>query len=312
VPPTAPIAAQVTGIRWVSAMLLPMAFLSAYDPPTPPQAPAVRSLAALHPAIARALIALAKKTTERWVESIYSLRQELGLPRGGNPIFEGQHSPECVLALFSPRFARKQPDYPPQTIVTGFAFFDPPPGAGVDAELVRFLDAGEPPIVFTLGSSAVWLAGDFYASAIEVATRLGRRALLLAGESAVALRAKAPASIGVFEYAPHSLVMSRGCATVHQGGVGTTAQALRAGQPMLVVPYGQDQPDNARRSVELGVARTVPRRRFSARALERELTALLSDASYASRAAEVGKTIRAERGTTTACDAIESVLRSSR
>ena len=77
---------------------------------------------------------------------------------------------------------------------------------------------------------------------------MGRRALLLAGEQAAALRdAGLPDSIAAFDYAPHSVVMPRAGVIVHQGGVGTTGQALRAGRPMLIVPFGQDQPDNARR-----------------------------------------------------------------
>ena len=308
VPQTGPIVAQQTRIRWVSCMLLPMAFLSAYDPPTPPQAPAVRRLAALHPTVARVLLKLARIPMKSWVEPIYRLREQLGMPRGGHPLVGGQHSAARVLALFSNVFAQKQPDYPPQTVVTGFPFYDAADAAAPDPEVVRFLDAGEPPLVFTLGSSAVWIAGDFYDTAIAVATKLRRRALLLAGEAAPRLRDKAPASVGVFDYAPHSLVMPRASVTIHQGGVGTTAQALRAGRPTLVLPYGQDQPDNARRCVALGVGRTIPRHRHNAERLERELTVLLSDPGYANRAAVVGAAIRAERGAETACDAIEAVI----
>ena len=131
---------------------------------------------------------------------------------------------------------------------------------------------------------------------------------LLAGENAADIRAHAPDGIGVFDYAPHSTVMPRAGVIVHQGGVGTTAQALRAGRPMLVVPFGQDQPDNARRVVGLGVARTIPRGGYRIDRVVRELSALLSDPGYAQRAAAVGEQVRAERGTATACDEIERVL----
>jgi UDP:flavonoid glycosyltransferase YjiC (YdhE family) len=312
IPVTAPIVADVTRIRWASCMLLPMAFLSACDPPTPPQAPFIRRIAAIHPSIARALLGLARLEMERWVTPVYRLRQELGLPRGENPLLGAQHSPERVLALFSSVFAQPQRDWPPQTIVTGFPFYDAADAIEPDPELMGFLDAGEPPIVFTLGSSAVWIAEDFHHTAIAVVRKLGRRGLLLAGEAAPALREEVPDSIGVFDYAPHSLVMPRALVNVHQGGVGTTGQALRAGRPMLVVPYGQDQPDNARRSVELGIARTVPRGRLTAARLERELVPLVVDSTYASRAAAVGARVSAERGTAAACDAIEQLLEAPR
>lgn len=308
IPLASPIAARQRGMKWVSGVLAPMSFLSAYDPPTPPQAPWVRAAAALHPVFGEAFRRLGRLAARRWIEPVYRLRAQLGMSRGGNPVFEGQHSPACVLALFSSVLARKEPDYPPQTIITGFPFYDSAPGRPVDAELLRFLDAGEPPVVFTLGSSAVWIAQDFYEVSVAAVRDLGRRALLLVGENSAELRKTLPDAIGVFDYAPHDVVMPRASVIVHQGGIGTTAQALRAGRPMLVVPFGQDQPDNARRVVQLGVARTMTRRRYRVETLKRELSTLLTDQAYADRAARVGNHVRAEHGTENACDAIERVL----
>ena len=306
VPLTGPVVAHKTGVPWVSAVLLPMGFLSEYDPPTPPQAPWLQKVAALHPIFARTFNALGRRVTAPWVAPVYALRERVGLPRGGNPVFEGQHSPSLVLGLFSRLLSAKLPDFPPQTIVTGFPFYDAADQKPAPSELLEFLDAGEPPIVFTLGSSAVWIAEGFYQTAIDVVKALGRRALLLAGEQTPALRAAGlPATIAAFEYAPHSVVMPRASVIVHQGGVGTTGQALRAGRPMLVVPFGQDQPDNARRCVRLGVARTITRQAFKATRVRDELTNLLNNPTYAVRAAAVGAEVRAEQGATVACDALE-------
>ena len=309
VPNTGPIVAEVTGIRWVSGVLLPMSFLSEFDPATPPQAPGLRRVAAFHPAFARALNNLGRAVTRSWTAPIHKLRDDLGLPRGANPVFEGQHSPALVLALVSRAFAQKQPDYPPQTVITGFAFYDAADQRPASPELMRFLDSGDPPILFTLGSAAVWVADDFYETSIEAARALGRRALLLVGEDDGKLRANdLPETIGVFEYAPHSVVMPRASVIVHQGGVGTTAQALRAGRPMLVIPFGQDQPDNARRCVELGVARMIARKNYRTETVTGELSRLLADRTHATRAAEVSAIIKSEHGAATACDAIERVL----
>lgn len=306
-PQTAPIVAERTGVTWVSAVLAPIGFLSAYDPPTPPQAPALRHLMAVHPIAGRVFNRIARGVTNQWMRPVYRLRAELGMPRGGHPLFEGQHSPACVLALFSRLLGDRQPDYPPQTVVTGFPFYDAAPARPTDPALLAFLDRGEPPIVFTLGSSAVWIADDFYPVSIAAVRALGRRALLLVGENAHALRAQVPESIGVFDYAPHHMVMPRASAIVHQGGVGTTAQALRAGRPTLVVPFGQDQPDNARRVVKLGVARTISRSQYRVDRLVRELS-LLAAPEYAERAHAVGVQIGAERGVENAADEIEKAL----
>jgi rhamnosyltransferase subunit B len=239
---------------------------------------------------------------------VYRFREDLGLARGPNPVFEGQHAPALVLALFSRVLARKQPDYPAQTLIAGFPFYDAAASRPLEPDVQRFLEGGDPPIVFTLGSSAVFLADDFWQVSIEAATRLNRRALLLAGEQAAALRASLPPSMLAVDYAPHSAVMPRGAVTVHQGGIGTTGQALRAGRPMLVVPFGQDQPDNARRCTRLGLARTILRGRYTVDRVVRELRALLTDPTYARHASDTAAIVTAEQGTTTACDTIEAQL----
>ena len=85
-----------------------------------------------------------------------------------NPLVDGQ-SPLLHLALFSRLLAGMQPDWPPQTRITGFPFHDRDSDAGLPAELARFLDAGPPPIVFTLGSSAASIAGPFYEQSVAAA-----------------------------------------------------------------------------------------------------------------------------------------------
>ena len=309
VPLTAPLVAEKTGIKWISSVLFPIAFTSAYDPPTPPQLPALRAVALTHPFVARTLFGFGKWTTASWVEPIQRLRKELGLPRSRNPIFEGQHSPTLVLALFSKVLAQLQPDFPANTLVTGFPFYDRSDGQPASSELLKFLDEGEPPILFTLGSSLVWIAKDFYRVSIEAAQRLGKRALLLTGDKRNLPQTKLPEGIAAFDYAPHRLVMPRASVIVHQGGIGTTGQALRAGRPMLIVPFGQDQPDNARRCARLDVGRTLSYSRYTTPRVVQELSQLLNTPSYRAHAAKVGQQVEDENGTKRACDAIEHVLR---
>ena len=95
---------------------------------------------------------------------------------------------------------------------------------------------------------------------------------------------------------------------MHQGGVGTTGQALRSGRPQLVVPHGFDQPDNAHRMVIRGVGRTLSRYKYYAGNVTREIAALFSIPAYTEHAAKLGAIVRSEHGVDTACDAIEQVL----
>jgi rhamnosyltransferase subunit B len=301
--------AEKTGIPWISTVLAPTSFFSAYDPIVPPQAPGVGKLLRLSPFIARGFVALARRMTHKWIEPVYQLRSELGLQRGSHPVFEGQHAPDLVLALFSKVMGEPQPDWPPQTVITGFPFYDRKDETSISPELLKFLDEGEPPIVFTLGSTAIFVADDFYRESIKAARQLKRRAVLLIGDARNMPKEPLPSEIAVFDYAPYGQILPRAAAIVHQGGVGTTGQALRAGVPSLVIPFNHDQPDNAYRVARLGVGRTISRTKYNAATAARELDILLTDKSYAERAATVGRLVQSEDGARTAADEVEKLLK---
>jgi UDP:flavonoid glycosyltransferase YjiC (YdhE family) len=305
---TTRLVAEKHGLPWASTFLQPFGLFSAYDPPVVPQAPLLAKLRFLGPAFHRLVFRCARWVVRSWSEPWHRLRAEVGLPpTPESPLFEGQHSPLLVLALFSKLLADKQPDWPPQTVVTGFPFFDQGEG-GLAPELARFLDGGPAPIVFTLGSSAVLDAGPFYEHSAAAAKLLGRRAVLLTGKDTANRPAGLPESVLAIDYAPHGALFPRAAAVVHQGGIGTTAQAMRAGRPMLVMPYAHDQLDNAARVRRLGIARTVSRRRYTPARAAAELRCLLEDPAYARRASEVGRQLRQEDGVRAACDALEKLL----
>jgi len=116
-----------------------------------------------------------------------------------------------------------------------------------------------------------------------------------------------PRSICVAEYAPYSALFSRASLVVHQGGVGTTAQCLRAGKPMLIMPYSHDQPDNARRMRRLKVSRTIQRGNYTPIRVARKIRKILDEPKYARRAESVMRQLSHEDGTKTACDALEKL-----
>jgi UDP:flavonoid glycosyltransferase YjiC (YdhE family) len=249
------------------------------------------------------------------MKPVDELRRRLGLgPAVGHPLFEGKFSPNGSLAWFSRVMASPRPDWPALTRITGFPFYDrQEAGRGLDPRLAKFLEKGEPPVVFTLGSLGLLDEGgpdvdDFFAQSILAARRLGCRAVLLTGaQTSSRVRISLPDTMIASNYAPYSGVFRHAAIVVHHGGIGTTAQALRAGHPMLVVPFVSDQLDNAVRARELGVARVVDKRSYTAKRVRAELTRLLSETSYSSRAADLGQKIRNEDGMSAACDALEAL-----
>ncbi len=302
-----PLVAQKTGIPWISSVLAPASFFSAYDPPVPPFWPWLRHVQIFGPRFVAAFFKQVKKVYKN--ETYSRLRDELGLRDRGNPVFEAQHSPDRVLALFSKLFAQPQPDWPPQARVTGFAFYDGRNEEEVPAQLLDFLDSGPAPIIFTLGTSAVWVARDFYRESIAATKLLARRAVLLIGDERNRLQESLPAEILAVDYAPFESLLERGCAMVHHGGVGTTSQGLRAGIPTLIVPFAFDQPDNAAHAARLGTSRTLHRKKYLANRVAKELEALLTMRQYSQKAKEVCEHLRNERGASVACDLLEDFLK---
>ncbi|HBY76474.1 MAG TPA: glycosyl transferase, partial [Cyanobacteria bacterium UBA11148] len=300
--------AEKLRIPWAIAVLQPASFLSVYDPSVLPVLPFLAKLRGLGSIANRGIIQLSRIMSKSWAEPIHQLRHELGLPPlTGSPFIDDKYSPYLVLAMFSSAFAKPQPDWATNTVITGFAFYDGSEGgAELTPELKEFLNAGEAPIIFTLGSAAVMAPGNFYEESIQAAKRLNRRAVLLIGKNPPPDHLSE--GIIAVKYTPYSQIFPRACVIVHQGGIGTTAQALRAGCPTLVMPYTHDQPDNAARVERLGTSQIIPRKQYSAVRVAKQLHQLLDTPNYGAKAAEIGRIIQSENGVGVACDAIEKQL----
>lgn len=301
--------AEKLGIRWASSAMAPISFFSVYDPPVLPLFPFLAKLRGFGSIANRGVINFAKAVSNSWVEPVHQFRQELGLPPLiGNPLIDDKFSPDLVIALFSPVLAKPQLDWPANTVIAGFTFYDGSQGEiELEPKLKQFLDAGEPPIVFTLGSAAVMAPGNFYQESIQAAKLLNRRAVLLIGKNP--LPENLSEDILAVHYVPYSHIFPGASVVVHQGGAGTTAQALRAGRPTLVMPYSHDQPDNAARVERLGTSRTISRKNYTASRAAKELSELLENPGYAEKAAEVGRIVEGENGVFAACDEIEKQLK---
>ncbi len=237
---------------------------------------------------------------------INAFRRELKLPPVHHLLQEWRHSPQRVIGLFPPWFAASQSDWPPQTQLTGFPLYDDAERMRESAELRRYLDDGEPPIVFTLGS-VLKDNRRFFEEAVRACLRLGKRGLLLSP-----FRDQVPASLphGLrhFEYVPFSRLLPRAAALVYHGGIGTAAQALRAGVPQVVVPQKNDQWDNAVHLESLGVARRLRSGWFHGPDLARTLEELLHSPAVAEACRTVAavprwrrprRDVPADRGTAT-------------
>jgi rhamnosyltransferase subunit B len=300
----APLVAEKSGLPWVSLILSPFLFFSCIDPSFTVNLPVLFHLRRAGPAVYKAALGLGKLATRHWSNPVRRLRRTEGLRRKCDPVFEDKFSRHLVLALFSQSFAPKQRDWPEQTLQPGFLYQDDP--SGIEAfRLNEFLSAGTPPLVFTQGSTAVHNPRDFYDISVKAAKRLGRRAVLIGTRGTWEEEAN---DVLALPYIPYSQVFPKASIVTHQGGSGTTGEALRAGRPMLVVPYGWDQPDNAYRIERLGAGLHLPRSRYTVETATDAIGRLLDDPQFSAISAEIASRIQGEDAIGSACDAIHSLL----
>lgn len=293
---------QKRRMSWISTALAPISLFSEYDPPILPHMAWAHRFNFLGRRYVRAWAKRAERQAVDWVQPLLEFQAEMGIPAAG---FEGYQPPRMTLALFSPLLSRLQPDWPPHTVLTGFPFFDQ---GELGPELLAFLDKGAPPIVFTLGTSAVGTAGDFYRQSLRTVERLRARAVILTGSHTQDLPERLSEDVMIVRYAPHRKLFERASVVVHHGGVGTTAQAMRAGRPMLIVPFGHDQFDNAQRLKRLGAAEVLPQSRYTCTRAGRLLRTLLNLPAYRAAAESVSAKVRAESGAAESALAIERCM----
>ena len=189
--------------------------------------------------------------------ALEGLRGELKLPPLREPVFgRWMHSPAAGLALFPAWFAPAASDWPAQVVQAGFPLYEDDAVQPDPPELEAFLRAGPPPVVFMPGT-AQHDGVHFYEAAIRACAATGQRGLLL-GAVPAKISSSLPRHVQAAPYAPFARLLPRARALVHHGGIGSSAQALRAGIPQLVVPSAYDQFDNAMRLERLGVGLSLP------------------------------------------------------
>jgi rhamnosyltransferase subunit B len=296
------IAHEKLGVPLATIHLQPISIASVADPP---QFPASISLKWFPKPVRRMLYWYIERiVVDGYLAGpVNDFRQQLGLAPIRRIWGNWRHSPQLILGLF-PNWFASAPDWPLQMQQTGFIRYDEGESPELPAGLELFLNAGEPPVVVSFGS-AMRQARPHLEAAVEACRRLGLRCVLLA-KNGDQIPPNLPEGCRQFDYAPFSRVFPRAAAVIHHGGVGTTAQALSAAVPQLVMPMAFDQPDNAARLVRLGVAKSLPAAKFTAERATAILQSLLNDQQVRPACAKWASEMRADP-LPRSCDLIESL-----
>lgn len=211
------------------------------------------------------------------------------------------------LLAFSPHVVPPSRDWPANIHVTGYWFLDAPADWQPPEALLRFLEAGPPPVYFGFGSMALKDARKTADLILAASEKVGCRAVLSAGWGCLGMRAGLPSHAFALDGLPHSWLFPRMAAAVHHGGAGTTAAALRAGIPQIITPFLTDQFFWGWQLSRLGVApKSIRHGALDAPTLAARLSEVLRDAAMQKRAAALAGDIRAEDGSGEACRVIEN------
>lgn len=302
--------ADLTGIPLVTVTLTPITVPSENIEPQPspiPFPPPVQRLAN------RASWALGEALVARMFDPpVNRVRAEYGLPAGKNWMYtQADNTPARLVAVaVSPTFCPPPSDWPPFVRETGFLFWDRPEAWREPDELTAFLATQGPVVAISSGSMSLETAsafGAFYRESLAAVRAAGARALVI-GATRDVLPNPLPADVLALPFAPFSEVYPRCAAAIHHGGIGTTAQTLRAGVPQLVVPWAVDQFWTGAQVQRIGAGRSLQRRGYSATRATPILRELIENPAYGERCADVAARIAAEDGVATLCDALDEVL----
>jgi sterol 3beta-glucosyltransferase len=225
---------------------------------------------------------------------VMEFRQSLGLSRSPSIHHILRSTP--MLSAYSPGIIPHPADWPDSVHVTGYFFLDtqddwqPPP------ELQTFLEKGDPPVYIGFGSMAGRNPEQLARLVLEALDKSGQRGLLLTGWGG--LRAELVSDqVFVLDSAPHSWLFPRMAAVVHHGGAGTTAEALRAGVPGVIVPFVFDQPFWGARVKSLGLGPDpIPHKSLTPDRLAHAIRTAVTDPGIKQRAQTFGQALRAEDG----------------
>lgn len=296
----APLLAKQYGKPWLSIVLQPMSLMSRFDPPVFCNLPYSAAKVAQHifkryPWLFDAFLALANLHASRWFKPLYALYEEANVKCSGNPVFKGQYSPFGTLALFSNVMGEPQPDWPDKTVQPGYLFYDQVDyeAEALDAELKQFcVSASSAPWVFTLGTAAVRAPGEFFEIILKALSMIEMPAVLVCGAALVKTLKQSVSVMGgshvfVTAYAPYHELFPFARGVMHQGGMGTTMQVIRAGKPHIIVPYGYDQADNAARIERKRLGLVIPKQRLSVAFVIKAIQHIERDKHFFSHAAVV-------------------------
>ncbi len=214
----------------------------------------------------------------------------LKLPFRRHRFWGVQQDATLNLGLWSASWRASAKDDPPHAHAVGFPLSSS--SQPLSSKTESFLLSGKPPIVMGLGSALSKAEGSLYQTVLRVAVALKQR-LILVGVDPQHLE-EVTDHVCCVPFEPYSTLFGRARCVIHHGGIGTTAEALRAGVPQLVVGFGNDQHANGFRTESNRLGLWLPKQHASFQNLLASMQHLLSEDIFSERAAAMKQAVSTE------------------
>jgi UDP:flavonoid glycosyltransferase YjiC (YdhE family) len=235
------------------------------------------------------------------------IRHRAGLKSMGP---EGITSPTLNLIPISQWVNPPDPRWEKRHQLTGYWFAPSPKEWNPPMDLLRFLDAGDPPVVISLGAMAISGEDALEAAKITLAAvqQAGVRAIIQ-GWNEPFQSLTIPETVFHTGSIPHDWLLTHSSALVHHGGFGTTSAGLRAGIPSMAIPHIIDQFIWGQKLFELGVGpKPISRSKLTVASLADALEKLKNDKSMKEKSSKLGDIIRSEKGVVKAVGLIQDFI----
>lgn len=167
--------------------------------------------------------------------------------------------------------------------------------------------AGDAPLVMVSFSSLYQAQEATLTNVIAALGRLPVRGLVTTGPTLDPSQFVAPDNVAVVRSAPHEALLEQTTVFVTHAGHGSTLRPLMAGAPLLCLPMGRDQNDNAARVVARGAGlRLAPD--ASVEAITAAIAELIENDGYRQAAGLLGQAIRFDQTHRSAATLLEDLL----
>ncbi len=297
-------AAEKFRLPYVKMLLSPNIVFSAYSPPAPMKWAIPKSLPRF---IVRFLLRRNRKTRFKvfclmeHTQAYLATRQRLGC----SLTFQTQSNAVLQLGFFPEWFGMPAKDWPTNLKLVGFPLQNRASNQSRN-ELDRFIEQQGAPLIFTSGTGVKDVV-ELFAEGRKICEQLQVPGVFVGGASGADILQGSPLCLHL-DYIDFEYALSKALAIVHHGGMGTTAQAIKAGIPQLIRPIKYDQPDNADRIYKLGLGTYVMPEKFKAEQVAPMLGNMLQKAKSSKALRFYAEDVNNSRAIVDACNLIEREL----